>query len=151
MWILDKMLCLFLPRITENIAYLLQDLFKYQQEWGCSRSEDKPETVGSHSTGRAAAPQPVGMAGMGIVTGPIDSSVIVRLAESSGGPVKIAGAFLTTGRVCHHVHSFCNWYEQTAITATTHTRDSLRMLLSYLGSRRRNLEKLYEFWGVIIT
>lgn len=61
--------------------------------------------MGSHSTGKAAAPQPTGMAGMGIVTGPIDSSMIVRLVESSGGPVKIAGAFLTTGRVCHHISS----------------------------------------------
>lgn len=53
--------------------------------------------------------------------------------------------------VSPHLISFCNWHEQTAITSTTHTKDSLWMLPSYLGSRRTNMEKLYEFWDVIIT
>lgn len=64
---------------------LLQDVIKDQQEAApvllqedCSRKEDKPGAVRAHSTGRGAAPQIPNMVGMGTVSGPINSPMVIR-------------------------------------------------------------------------
>ena len=95
---------------------MLRDVVKDQQEAapallqeGCSREEDKPGAVVAHSTGRGAAPQTSNMAGMGKVTGPINSSMVIRQGkvmnqarvhpdDCSGTSMDRAGGSLYTGR-----------------------------------------------------